>query len=180
MADLNRTIDRSIDISRNIASVLDRRIKDAAHAYAERIRTAQNDFLRNDSGIATPQQFWQDWYEYTVDFAQRAVLFWDTLRQRGNNWIAHEQAGKPPLLAYKYEVLADARTFERPVGYALVRIVPPRGIHVDDALRPFIIIDPRAGHGPGIGGMKHQPVAGHLAAVPGIIAVAGVHRPGSS
>src|SRR3989442_3559737 len=145
MADLNRTIDRSIDISRSIASVLDRRIKDAAHTYAERIRKAQNDFLRSDSGIATPQQLWQDWYEYTVDFAQRAVLFWDTLRQRGNNWIAHEQAGKPPLLAYKYEVLADARTFERPVGYALVRIVPPRGIDVDDTLRPFIIIDPRAG-----------------------------------
>ena len=160
MADLNRTIDRSIDISRNIASVLDRRIKDAAHTYAECIRKAQNDFLRNDSGIATPQQLWQDWYEYTVDFAQRAVLFWDTLRQRGNNWIAHEQAGKPPLLAYKYEVLADARTFERPVGYALVRIVPPRGINVDDTLRPFIIIDPRAGHGPGIGGFKEDSEVG--------------------
>ncbi len=56
------------------------------------------------------------------------VLFWDTLRQRGNNWIAHEAAGKPPVLAYEYEVLADARTFERPANYALVRIIPPKGV----------------------------------------------------
>ncbi|HYT98080.1 MAG TPA: DUF3141 domain-containing protein, partial [Casimicrobiaceae bacterium] len=69
-------------------------------------------------------------------------------------------AGKPPLLAYEYEILADARTFEHPVGYALVRILPPTNVVIDDKLRPFIIIDPRAGHGPGIGGFKEDSEVG--------------------
>src|SRR6185369_16187541 len=42
----------------------------------------------------------------------------------------------------------------------LVRIVPPRGVEVDDKLRPYIIIDPRAGHGPGIGGFKEDSEVG--------------------
>jgi pimeloyl-ACP methyl ester carboxylesterase len=143
-----------------IAGVLDRRLRDAGATYVERVRGAQNAFIAEGVAAANPQRFWTDWYHYGIDFAQRAVLFWDTLRQRGNNWIAHEQAGKPPLLHYKYEVLADGRTFERPVNYALVRIVPPKGVEIDDTLRPFIIIDPRAGHGPGIGGFKEDSEVG--------------------
>src|SRR5207302_554271 len=75
-------------------------------------------------------------------------------RPSGNAYIEHKRAGKPPLLAYKYEMLSDGRKFEHPVNYALVRIVAPVGIATDEALRPFIIVDPRAGHGPGIGGFK--------------------------
>ena len=41
-----------------------------------------------------------------------------------------------------------------PVNYCLVRIVPPEGVAIDRAKRPFVVIDPRAGHGPGIGGFK--------------------------
>src|SRR5437867_1242012 len=99
-------------------------------------------------------EVWQDAADYAGDAIQRLVLFWDTLRQRGNNHSEHERAGKPPLLAYKHEMLADGRNFERPVNYALLRIVPPWGVSVDETLRPFIIVDPRAGHGPGIGGFK--------------------------
>ena len=160
MADLNKTIDRSISISRNVASTLDRRIKDASNAYLQRIGNAQRAFFQDGRSVKGPQQVVVDWLQYAVDFTQRSVLFWDTMRKRGNNWIAHEQAGKPPLFAYEYEVLADARAFERPVGYALVRIVPPKNVAVDNALRPFIIIDPRAGHGPGIGGFKEDSEVG--------------------
>ena len=162
MASLNQTIDRSISISRGVATVLERRIRDAVAAYADRVRRAQAAYIA--AGVpgrgVKPQQAWHDAWEYAVDFAQRSALFWDTLRQRGNNFIEHEEAGKPPVLAYKYEVLADGRTFERPVNHALVRIVPPRGIEVDDKLRPYIIIDPRAGHGPGIGGFKEDSEVG--------------------
>jgi pimeloyl-ACP methyl ester carboxylesterase len=160
MPDLNKTIDRSIAISRNVASTLDRRLKDASNAYLQRIGNAQRAFFQDGHAVKGPQQIAVDWLSYGIDFAQRSAIFLDTLRQRGNNWIAHEQAGKPPLLAYEYEILADARTFERPVGYALVRIVPPQNIVVDNTLRPFIIIDPRAGHGPGIGGFKEDSEVG--------------------
>src|SRR4051812_22174814 len=106
MPDLNKTVDRSIDISRNVATVLDRRIKDASNAYIERMRKAQREFFQNGGAVKSPQQLCADWFQYATDFAQRSTLFLDTLRKRGNNWIAHEQAGKPPLLAYEYEILA--------------------------------------------------------------------------
>src|SRR6185312_14471695 len=80
--------------------------------------------------------------------------------QRGNQWLAHEAAGKPPVLHYDYEMIADARTYERPANYALVRIVPPEGVVVDPRKRPFVIVDPRAGHGPGIGGFKDDSEVG--------------------
>src|SRR5206468_11214486 len=46
------------------------------------------------------------------------------------------------------------RKLDEPVNYALVRVIPPAGVQLDSARRPFIVIDPRAGHGPGIGGFK--------------------------
>ena len=48
----------------------------------------------------------------------------------------------------------DGRKLPRPVNYVLVRIVPPRGAEIDARKRPFVVVDPRAGHGPGIGGFK--------------------------
>src|SRR5271157_34101 len=107
-----------------------------------------------------PRDLWQTWYEYTVDLAQRSVLLWDTLRQRGNNWIEHERAGEPPVLHFDYEMLMDARKFERPVNYAIVKIIPPPGVTVDPKRRPYVVIDPRAGHGPGIGGFKDDSEVG--------------------
>jgi pimeloyl-ACP methyl ester carboxylesterase len=159
---LNQTIDRSLSISRGVATVLERRLRDAFTDYVARVRRAQAAYAASGApaGAAAPQQVLRDWWEYNVDFAQRSILFWDTLRQRGNNFLAHEAAGKPPVLAYKYEMLSDGRAFERRVNHALVRIVPPAGVDVDDKLRPYIIIDPRAGHGPGIGGSKEDSEVG--------------------
>ncbi len=91
---------------------------------------------------------------YWVDAWQRYILSLDTLRQRAN--IYREQATKtvPHVLGFKGELVRDGRTLERPVNYALVRIIPPEGIKLDAAKAPIIVVDPRAGHGPGIGGMK--------------------------
>ena len=51
---------------------------------------------------------------------------------------------------------STAARCQRPVNYGLVRIVPPEGREDRSAKRPFIVVDPRAGHGPGIGGMKQD------------------------
>ncbi len=93
-------------------------------------------------------------FSYLIDSWQRSVLFMDVLRQRGNIYIEHEKEGKPPVLAFKYEVIIDGRTFEDPANYALVRIVPPPDHPTDPKMRPIVVIDPRAGHGPGVGGSK--------------------------
>src|SRR6266478_10048554 len=92
--------------------------------------------------------------EYMVDAAQRSVLFWDVMRQRGNQYREHLAETAPNVLDYEVELLVDGRTLERPVNYGLVRVVPPPGIELDMTRRPFVIVDPRAGHGPGIGGFK--------------------------
>ncbi|HNE01799.1 MAG TPA: DUF3141 domain-containing protein, partial [Plasticicumulans sp.] len=49
---------------------------------------------------------------YAVDSLQRTLLFWDTLRERGNDFIELYRAGNPPLLAFDYETLIDGRNFD--------------------------------------------------------------------
>ncbi|MFG1284272.1 DUF3141 domain-containing protein [Xanthobacter autotrophicus] len=91
---------------------------------------------------------------YATDRAQRAILMADVLRERGDNFFAHEAAGCPPVLIYDYEVVVDGRKLERPCNYMLLKITPPEGVEVFAWKRPYVIIDPRAGHGAGIGGFK--------------------------
>ena len=76
------------------------------------------------------------------------------MRQRGNQYREHLAETAPHVLEYEVELVIDGRTLERPVNYALVRIVPPKDVEIDPLRRPFVIVDPRAGHGPGIGGFK--------------------------
>ena len=97
-----------------------------------------------------------DLLDYWIDACQRSILLLDVLRQRGNNSIEHNARKAPNVLSFDAELVLDGRTLPRPVNYALVRIVPPEGTAIDPRNRPFIVFDPRAGHGPGIGGMKHD------------------------
>src|SRR5262249_12507697 len=92
--------------------------------------------------------------EYMVDAAQTSVLFLDVMRDGGNQYREPLAETAPNVLEYEVELLVDGRTLERPVNYGLVRVVPPPGIELDPTRRPFVIGDPRAGHGPGIGGFK--------------------------
>jgi pimeloyl-ACP methyl ester carboxylesterase len=92
--------------------------------------------------------------EYMTDAAQRSLLFWDVLRQRGNQYREHLAETAPHVLDYSVELVVDGRTLDRPVNYALARVIPPKGVEIDPKRRPFVIVDPRAGHGPGIGGFK--------------------------
>lgn len=94
--------------------------------------------------------------EYMQDAWRRSILFLDVLRQRGNTY--REQVAKPVphVLQFDTDLVLDGRTLPRPVNYALVRIVAPEGVATDENKRPFVVVDPRAGHGPGIGGMKPE------------------------
>jgi hypothetical protein len=94
--------------------------------------------------------------DYWLDAWQRSVLTLDVLRQRGNIYYEHNAMNAPNVLSFKAGLVLDGRTLERPVNYVLARIVPPDGKEADPTKRPFIVVDPRAGHGPGIGGMKQD------------------------
>jgi pimeloyl-ACP methyl ester carboxylesterase len=92
--------------------------------------------------------------EYMLDAGQRSVLFLDVMRRRGDQYREHVAQTAPHVLQYSAELIVDGRKLDVPVNYALVRIIPPKGVEIDLGRRPFIVVDPRAGHGPGIGGFK--------------------------
>lgn len=103
--------------------------------------------------------------DYSVDTFQRSVLFSDILRKRGNDYIEHLMMGQPPVLVFDFEMVLDGRVLERPVNYSIVKIIErrehgklsaqePDGLDSPNRRRPIVVIDPRAGHGPGIGGSK--------------------------
>lgn len=136
------------DLQRVVAAATERQLR--RHDHAARIATAALQPLQPADGL-----------RYAVDTVQRTLLFLDAIRQRGNDFIELYRAGNPPLLAFDYETLIDGREFtEQPVNYALVRILPPAGVTVDARKRPYLIVDPRAGHGAGIGGFKPESQVG--------------------
>ncbi len=96
----------------------------------------------------------KDAAQYSIDASQRMALTLDTLRERADNDQAHQQAGTPPVLDYDYDLVSDGADLPHPVNYMLLRIHAPQGIDTFDWKRPYLIIDPRAGHGAGIGGFK--------------------------
>jgi pimeloyl-ACP methyl ester carboxylesterase len=159
--DAVKQVARSYDISTKVAQLYQKRTKVAQDHFSKRLTAAYTDCAAGlSSQPITPVEAWTNWYSYATDFAQRTILFWDTLRQRGNNFVEHNRAGLPPLLHFDYEIVVDGRKLARPVNYALVRIVPPEDVKVDPKRRPYVIIDPRAGHGPGIGGFKDDSQVG--------------------
>jgi len=92
--------------------------------------------------------------DYWIDGWQRTILFWDVLRQRSDEYYQQRAKAVPHVLSFDVELVMDGRTFDRPVNYGLVKVKPPEGVVTDAKKRPFIVVDPRAGHGPGIGGFK--------------------------
>ncbi|HEV7319891.1 MAG TPA: DUF3141 domain-containing protein [Ensifer sp.] len=109
--------------------------------------------MPKQSAIPTLPTF-ADAYAYSLDAWQRSVLFLDVMRQRGAQYEEHRTQTAPNVLEFEARLVTDGRTLARPVNYALVSIVPPEGVSIDASKRPFVVVDPRAGHGPGIGGFK--------------------------
>ena len=94
------------------------------------------------------------WPDYMVDAFQRSVLFLDLLRQRGNEAIDMESRPLATVLRYGHEEIMSGQSLPRPMNYVLSRIIPPVGVVIDPRKRPVVVVDPRAGEGPGIGGFK--------------------------
>ena len=114
------------------------------------------------SGAFTPFNPWMPYWEYATDFMQRSILYWDVMRRRGNQYLEHASKPAQHVLRYDFELIMDGREMDRPVNYGLVRILPSEDIEIDESKRPFVVVDPRAGHGPGIGGFKPDSEVGTI------------------
>ena len=158
--DATAQIARSHGIGTKVALMLYKRTQAANQAWRERVREADPGdgaaMLANMAAATDPGLV----YSYAIDAAQRAILYWETLLRRGDNYVENAVQGLKPVLHFDYETVMDGRGFERPVNYALLRIKPPEGVTIDPDYRPYLIIDPRAGHGPGIGGFKDDSQVG--------------------
>lgn len=100
------------------------------------------------------------WLNYAIDLSQRSALFMQALVERGDTLLEDEQSGLPLRLGFPYETVLDGREFEDPAAYRLLRILPDGDACFERCAgansRPVIVFDPRAGHGPGIGGFKRD------------------------
>jgi poly(3-hydroxyalkanoate) synthetase len=98
--------------------------------------------------------------DYFTDAIQRTFLFMETMLDRGNNYLEHLDQGTPALLKFEHEVVIDGHDLAEPCNYALLRLIPPPNMPVNPLARPVMVVDPRAGHGPGIGGFKQDSEVG--------------------
>ncbi|MBV8246858.1 MAG: DUF3141 domain-containing protein [Comamonas sp.] len=105
---------------------------------------------------ADPLAWWRAASAYATDAVQRGVLFADIERQVGDQYFAQRASKTPNVLHFPSAFVMSGLDLPRPVNYGLVRILPPENQPCDPAKRPFVVVDPRAGHGPGIGGFKPQ------------------------
>ncbi|ARN81686.1 DUF3141 domain-containing protein [Methylocystis bryophila] len=142
--------------SRRVMLALGRHLEKIAREHGERTHALWAKTSESTRQFADNERhkLFDDAVDYAVDAAQRGVLTLDALWQRAENDRQHEAAGTPPVLIYDSEVVLDGSRLSRPVNYLLLRILPPPGVEVFEWKRPYMIIDPRAGHGAGIGGFK--------------------------
>ena len=136
---------------------LSRRAERAARDHGARLQALWNDTHEAQLRLAESQKdgrLVDEAHAYAVDAAQRMMLTLDVLRERADQDAAHEAAGTPPVLIYQSEVVLDGKTLPRPTNYVLLKILPPEGVEILEWKRPYMIVDPRAGHGAGIGGFK--------------------------
>jgi hypothetical protein len=99
---------------------------------------------------------WNDLTNYIVDAAERSVLLLDILRQRGNEQAEMTSRPLATVLTFDHQILLSGAGLSRPINYALARVVPPPGVVIDPKKRPVVVVDPRAGQGPGIGGFHRD------------------------
>jgi len=116
--------------------------------YDERVKKVRDDYMQEMATVTSPLDVMRDWSTYAIDSMQRGILFLDAMRQRGNQYLEHTRAG-----CRRAELrLRDGARRPHAGACRQLRAGEDRaaaGITIDAKRRPYVIIDPRAGHGPG-------------------------------
>ncbi|MCC6378346.1 MAG: poly(3-hydroxybutyrate) depolymerase, partial [Burkholderiales bacterium] len=93
--DLPDKLAKSQDLATKVATLFQKRAQVAQDAFAAELRRAWSApavaALLADPGSGA--RLGSDWYGYAVDAAQRSILFWDTMRERGNAFVEHNREG---------------------------------------------------------------------------------------
>lgn len=148
------------DMLQTAATAHNTRAIETAEAKAVALQQNIQIFTERLTALGTPVDLINAYAEYIRDASQRTILALDANRQRSDVFLEHQAAGAPPVLDYDYELVMDGKDLPRPCNYFLLKILPPEGYVVNPDERPYVIIDPRAGHGAGIGGFKQDSQVG--------------------
>lgn len=161
--DVQKTLDAvagQSDMVQTAATAHGTRAVETAETKLTALRRNLETFAEKMAALGAPTAMVKAYSEYIRDAAERAILTLDVQRQRSDIFLEHQAAGAPPVLDYDYDVVMDGKDLPRPCNFILLKILPPDGIEVRDNERPYVIIDPRAGHGAGIGGFKQDSQVG--------------------
>jgi len=87
---------------------------------------------------------WQAWIDDATNCVQRSILLWDTIRERGNNFLAHERAGNPlPELLTKP---SERQRVLEALDQAVAAVTPtPRQQEMRESIRHVLHARPRRG-----------------------------------
>jgi Protein of unknown function (DUF3141) len=119
---------RSQDVAMRVGLVLHKRTQGATVRYVRRVAEAVQPKGRGTAGaLSVPPPHPLEFFRYAQDVAQRQVLFWDTLRQRGDQFVERTAQGLPPVLHFDYEVVLNGRSFEAPTARPSGRARRARG-----------------------------------------------------
>ena len=93
--DIGHQMARSQDVATKVAVLFKKRTQIAQEQFTEQLKRAYDaDGIRElVTNPAAGVKLWSDWYAYAADAVQRSILFWDTIRQRGNNFIERTRQG---------------------------------------------------------------------------------------
>ena len=158
MADLNKTIDRSMAISRNVAGLYAGRVKEAYADFGASLKRGQSEYT---AGASRPRTRSNGGPIGARTGSTRS----SGARCSGTRSASAATSGsstRTPASAAAALPLRDARRTrartEHPCNHALVRIVPPAGTTIDDTKRPLHHHRPARGPRPG-----HRRLQGRLA-----------------
>ena len=116
--DIGEKLSRSVDISERITRVLQHRLQPQPSGSASARRQQRRIAARR--GLV-------GWPQYAALRAARGDLLGHAAPAR-QQLLEHVQQGQPPVLHFKHEMVLDGRTLQKPVNYALLRIIPPEGV----------------------------------------------------
>jgi len=100
--DVATQLAHSKEIAGKIAYVLQKRVQSATEQYGKRLHEASDGDARCVQSLypfAAQLPPWNTWY-YIADVAQRSVLFWDTLRERGTEFVERTSQGLKPVVHF--------------------------------------------------------------------------------
>ena len=156
-----RQLSRSHDVATKVTGIVQARTRLALERYSERVKTSVRAAGRRVEGASAVAVGVVDRRaQYAVDFAQRSILLLGHAAPARQQLPRARAAGSAAGAALRLRNGHGRAPARAPGQLRAAAHRSAEGVTVDAKRRPYVIIDPRGGHGPGIGGFKDDSQVG--------------------